>query len=720
MKKRTKPVFYGAEIIASLIYLCAMSAALMYVLCKDYAFVCTVIMTALSSGIYMVFYVLRKRKGMSLLAFIGMFVVVMTVCNIVGSPYFSPSFLEFIFTASSFFNPVFAGAAILLFSLITGFSTCYFTAYLPRPCFLLLPAFIPFILAARLLGEMPLGLLTFLVAGYFIAALGVARPEFPVENSYTDDKRARIERIIAIGAAGLSAALVLIVVPRDTRTPMLRYIDTVLLSKRSEFSGTPTLSNFTEYSQPNRGNNSPSQDALFMVYTDAPRNISRWSFDVYDGEKGWTYNEEFSSGTDTWERRQRRLNTDALIADLKAGVRSGKLSRYKDAINALEDISKEQYNASAQMHIRVVDGSSTAVVMHPSRTFDAQISGYVGYTYRNPKDEIFTVESFGKNASYTLNYYVDEPDTQFLKMLETVDFKTLLNDAAEEGVISEEVRGEYADELNNASNYYLAGLDGSITDEIGALAERITEGLSSDYEKALAIERWFGEAGFVYDMAFVPESTEAEYFIFDSKRGICTDFATASTLLLRAAGIPARYTEGFVLDEDSVDIYGRYIVTAAQAHAYSTAFIKGYGWIEIDGTKYAPVSSAAKTFTSVVMIVSIAAGVLAVLGIIFRRQLSEALFAAGCVFRNKQGRIRAVYLRTRKLACRIVGTDPKSTTADEVRDIISRTLSMEKEALEITEAANALFYGDELPEVDEKRLYRDYRAIYKMKRRKKR
>lgn len=718
MKRRTKPVFYGAEIIASLIYLCAMSAALMYVLCKDYFFICTVIMTAVSFGIYMAFYVLRKKKGLSLLTFVGIFMLVMTVCNFVGSPYISPSFMEFIFMSSSFFDPVFAGAAILMFSLIIGFSTCYFTAYLPRPCFLLLPAFIPFILAARTLGELPLGLLVFLVAGYFVAALGIARPEFPVDNAYVDDKKARKERLITMGAAGLAAALILIVVPRDTRTPMLRYIDTVFLP-RSNGYGNQQLSNFTQYSQPNRGNNNPSAGALFLVSTAVPKNVSRWSFDVYSGEKGWTYNEIFSGGTENWERHQKRLNTDALISDLKAGVKNGKLEKYRDAVNGLDDIPSERYNASAQMLIRVVDGSSTAVVMHPSRTVAAQLTGYSGPTYRNPKDEIFTLNSFGRNASYLLEYYIDEPNTQFLEMLETVDFRQLLNDAAAEGVISEEVRGEFADELDNAALYYSAGLDGTVTDEIRALAEQITEGLTSDYEKALAIEQWFGGAGFYYDMEFVPESAEADYFIFESKRGICTDFATASTLLLRAAGIPARYTEGFVLSDESMDAYGRYIVTAAQSHAYSTAYIKGYGWMEIDGTKYAPVSDGTETFSFVVTVICIAGAVLAVLCIIFRRQLSEAAFAVSCGIKNRNDKIKAIYLRTRKLACRISETEPKSTTAEEVCDIISRTLSLEKEAREITDAANALLYGNGLTDADEKQLYRDYKAIYKMKRSKK-
>ena len=115
----------------------------------------------------------------------------------------------------------------------------------------------------------------------------------------------------------------------------------------------------------------------------------------------------------------------------------------------------------------------------------------------------------------------------------------------------------------------------------------------------------------------------------------------------------------------------------------------------------------------------ITAAVIAVLAILFRRQLSELFFAVSLRFRKKNDQVRAVYLRTRKLVCSVTGADPNTTTAEEVRDIISRTLFIDKEAAEITAAANELMYGGS-PETETAadcgRLYRDYRAIYKMKR----
>lgn len=697
--------------LTSLFFLCAQSAALMYVLCRSYAFLCTVIMTAVSFGIYMVFYKLRRRKGFSFLAFVVLFIIVNAVCNIVGNPYRSPSFLEFIFTSSDFFDPAYAGTAILLFSMIIGFSVCYFTAYLPRPGFLILPAYIPFILAARTLGGLPLGLLIFLAVGFFVAALGISRPETPQEIAYFDDKGSRRERLGAIGVIAAAAAVVLIILPRNEDTEFVRYMDNIFQG-RTSYYGRVTLSNFMQNSIPNRGNNNPSPDTLFLVTTYVPKNVSRWSFDIYQGADGWTYDENYSRGHSNWESGRKAVNINTLIKQLKAAANDGKLARYKDDIERLEEIESE----TAQMTIRVTDGSSTSVVMHPNNTVGARISGSSAKTYRNGKDEIFTASEMISNASYVVEYYATIPNTSLAELSGRVDFQEILNEAFREDAIDFSLYDAFSEESQLAHDYFNDTNDSSLTPQIKSLAAEITAGLSNDYEKARAIEKWFGDADFIYDLDFVPEKPTAEYFLFDSKRGICTDFATASTLLLRAAGIPARYTEGFILDDASRDVNGRYVVTAAQAHAYSTAYIEGCGWIEIDGTKYARTDSAAEFLRNSLIIVVLVGAALLIVGIIFRRQLSELAFAVVFRFSDKNAAIRRVYLRTRNLLCRIPGIDPKSATAEEVRDIADRILQMDAEAGEITDAANELFYGGGTPDADEKRLYENYKAIYKMKR----
>lgn len=718
MKKRSKPVFNGAENIAALVYLCSICAIMMYLLCKDYAVICTIIMTALCGGIYMLFYVFRNRRLISFCIFMALFAAVVLVCSSVSAAMGRIALIEFIYTTSDYFNVTLAAASIVLFSFVVTYPVFYFTVRLPRPCFLLLPALAPLILGARTVGTLPAGLVAFLTAGYFVGVMGVSRLEYPAENVYIEDKHSRKERLIAIGLFGAIAAGIIMIVPRSDRTIYSRYLDATWFN-RSSFYGTRS-SGFSQSSAPNTGNNQPPEDLLFYMWSDIPNNVISQSFDKYRGKDGWTYLQKYSMGHSNWRDEQAQLNYNKLAYDLKNGAANGKLTQYADDLLKLPDISPNSTQSTA-MYIQAADNVNTTVVLHPTGTFDASISNRQDTIYRNVKDEMFTEAPFGARASYTLNFYGRSADPEFaryLSGLSDTEYIELLDSAAEEEVISEEAAYAFKNAFELAEDYLIETTDAAITPKIRELAETITAGLDNDYDKAKAIEEWFGQDGFVYDLNFVPQELTAEYFLFKSKRGICTDFATASTLLLRAAGVSARYTEGFLIKTDvgSVDMYGRYEVKADQGHAFATAYIPGGGWIEVDGTKTAAMASAAKEAQRVIFFIAAAAGAVIVLCVIFRKRLSEAIFTVRYKLGRGKKKIRALYLRTRRLACNITGSDPVSVTSGEVRDVISRTLSMGKEAGEITDAADALLYGNADVKFDEKRLYQNYKLILKARR----
>jgi transglutaminase-like putative cysteine protease len=71
-------------------------------------------------------------------------------------------------------------------------------------------------------------------------------------------------------------------------------------------------------------------------------------------------------------------------------------------------------------------------------------------------------------------------------------------------------------------------------------------------------------------------------FMQTSRAGHCEYFAAATTLLLRAAGIPARYATGFAVMEYSA-LEGAWVVRARHAHAWSRAW-DGVRWVDIDTT----------------------------------------------------------------------------------------------------------------------------------------
>jgi transglutaminase-like putative cysteine protease len=114
--------------------------------------------------------------------------------------------------------------------------------------------------------------------------------------------------------------------------------------------------------------------------------------------------------------------------------------------------------------------------------------------------------------------------------------------------------------------------------DVRALALALTEGLDCDFEKAQALERYFysecEEFGrFYYDIRVSPPTKCVYTFLFETRRGTCSDFASAMTVLARETGLPARYVEGFIISED--DGFGGFIVRAEHSHAFPEVFVYG-------------------------------------------------------------------------------------------------------------------------------------------------
>ncbi len=76
--------------------------------------------------------------------------------------------------------------------------------------------------------------------------------------------------------------------------------------------------------------------------------------------------------------------------------------------------------------------------------------------------------------------------------------------------------------------------------------------------------------------------TPLAHFLTHTRRGHCEYFATATVLLLRAAGIPSRYAVGYVVENYST-LERAYIARARHAHAWALAWIDGE-WQIIDST----------------------------------------------------------------------------------------------------------------------------------------
>jgi Transglutaminase-like superfamily/TgpA N-terminal domain len=72
-------------------------------------------------------------------------------------------------------------------------------------------------------------------------------------------------------------------------------------------------------------------------------------------------------------------------------------------------------------------------------------------------------------------------------------------------------------------------------------------------------------------------------FLFEKRAGYCEYFATATVILLRLQGVPARYVKGVSVRPESF-VGSHYVVRESDAHAWADVWTTDTGWVEVDPT----------------------------------------------------------------------------------------------------------------------------------------
>lgn len=190
-------------------------------------------------------------------------------------------------------------------------------------------------------------------------------------------------------------------------------------------------------------------------------------------------------------------------------------------------------------------------------------------------------------ASYILKYFeIDYRSDQFM----TVAGKEFDYGSADgtEHYLDKKISADITDKLSERSDYIhdvYTALPELITERTRELAERITAGCATDYDKLRAIEAYL--RGYTYTTApgAVPDGADpVDYFLFESREGYCTYFASAMTILARCVGVPTRYVQGFSVNIGADVSITEVLVTNTNAHAWSEGYIKGVGWVPFEPT----------------------------------------------------------------------------------------------------------------------------------------
>ncbi|MDH5484219.1 MAG: DUF3488 and transglutaminase-like domain-containing protein, partial [Gammaproteobacteria bacterium] len=95
----------------------------------------------------------------------------------------------------------------------------------------------------------------------------------------------------------------------------------------------------------------------------------------------------------------------------------------------------------------------------------------------------------------------------------------------------------------------------------------------------------FNQQNFIYTLnpPLTPGFDPVDQFLFETRKGFCEHYASSFTVLMRAAGIPARVVTGY--QGGTINpINSVLTVRQSDAHAWSEVWIEDQGWVRIDPT----------------------------------------------------------------------------------------------------------------------------------------
>ncbi|PYG87560.1 transglutaminase superfamily protein [Ruminiclostridium sufflavum DSM 19573] len=182
-------------------------------------------------------------------------------------------------------------------------------------------------------------------------------------------------------------------------------------------------------------------------------------------------------------------------------------------------------------------------------------------------------------------YYAGESPSFVLNMsgLVKIPYTDRTSKLFNERIISNKEMKDFISRTYNIYERYTQ-LPEEVTPRVRQLAQNLTKTEYNNYDKAKAVESYLS-SNFPYTLSPGRPPIDkdfVDYFLFEGKKGYCTYYATAMTVLLRCIDIPARFVEGYVMPPKADN--GIFKVTNEQAHAWVEVYLEGFGWIPFEPT----------------------------------------------------------------------------------------------------------------------------------------
>ncbi len=528
-------------------------------------------------------------------------------------------------------------AIFLLFTFFIGFVTYYFTIVRYRILMSFAILCFPFAIYAKEAEVMPVLCIILLFACYFAVMIFCRQlhnenPEIVQQYSHDDvltctaqpvstqtllyNPRPEISdrsgwRTGALFLAG--ACIIVLMLPKPTVHEDRSYIEGLINMAAFTDALLNAISGFESESDGGTAFPGASAQTLYYANADIPANLRRATFARYhydtDSWEAAYMDEEnkaernvyptFRTALTEFSEYRKQIPTSAhptTVYDIYLLLREVS-ERHPDfaekwGFSGIADtaLSPEDYLHTITMHAAAFNSN---IYIAPNQTYTVATAhpiqqNLTGIIYRKAPSRVYREEF---TSFYLSDAIAQEAAVQYMMADKNFeDWLTMLSEMIFSCKdLSEDARDTLEDVFSGSAAadaaYEFSAIHSETPDRVLQLAEELTSGCSSDYEKASAICDYLAHGDYIYDLEYVKaEDENVETFLFESKTGVCYEFATAMVELCRAAGIPARYVEGYAMSERSRSNRYDFVITTKHGHAFADVYIAGYGWMSMDAT----------------------------------------------------------------------------------------------------------------------------------------
>lgn len=486
---------------------------------------------------------------------------------------------------------------IVIFTLLFAMVLFYYTQVYYRTSAILVVTLLPYVVYVKLIKEVAMG--------YVMIAIVLNVATFLINTRKQRDKNKRIlgyySGIISLMVYAFCFILMAIVIPKGEETKYYHVFEEWFLGGNTSVPIPEEYGDQNDYSGNADNFNQLNNRQLYAIDEadmDEPLYLRRQVFDYYDFEKNrWYYDQEYSDykydNLTLWPITLNLRNERLLRGMYMTEERSpGFLEKY-----GLENIGEDDFEETVVSAKIVARNFESYYLVTPTRTLKVYATNdkeaYINRHGIYGRDDY----SFLRYTEYIADYISQEKNKEQWIQLggSDMDIETSMKMLSEMNRVLEDllVSGErdaanaFYEESLFATEYKKACMENTeeIPKKIKDFAIEITKDCTYDWEKAEALERYFHNGEFTYDLEYDAPDDSVEYFLFESKTGTCSDFASAYVLMARAAGLTARYVEGFVPTKEVSATYEiQYVVRTQSSHAYPEVFIPNLGFVVYEPT----------------------------------------------------------------------------------------------------------------------------------------